>query len=570
MWARSVVDTSYSPMSRAEIQAHLSTLTARLIKALTNEPFNPTPGYELGGALVAAHLFAPETLGRTVQMIDERLLPAAGLEEPEYRKRLAGLLGVLTTGYARALRDRTLDEQEAIRRAALVARDQAEAALRASEARFRHQATHDPLTGLANRALFGERLDQVFATAEPGDRIGVCFLDLDGFKNINDTLGHQMGDRMLAAIAERLDHWIGRNNGPLVARMGGDEFVILVERPSSMDDLIKVADQILRTVGEPLQLGGHEVTVTASIGIVEGAVAEVDGSELMRRADITLNWAKLGGKGRWAVFEATRAETETARSALSAAMPAALDRGEFFLEYQPLVDLRTGVTRGAEALVRWQHPELGVLGPDSFIGLAEETGLIVRLGARVLEHACWQAQHWRQYRDPPFVSVNLAVRQVRDPGLVDRVAGVLDRTGLPAANLQLEITESSVIGNHDNEPLSALHALVDMGVRIAIDDFGTGYSNLAYLRHLPVHEIKIAGTFIEGLRGGAPDSTDEQIIDSLVRLAHILGHTVTVEGVETELQAQRLKAIGCDAGQGWFFGRPGPPHELVARLAHRT
>jgi EAL domain-containing protein (putative c-di-GMP-specific phosphodiesterase class I) len=287
---------------------------------------------------------------------------------------------------------------------------------------------------------------------------------------------------------------------------------------------------------------------------------------MLRAADITLHWAKAAGKGRWAVFDPVRNEQDLARYALSAAMPAALDRGEFFVEYQPLVSLDNGSMLGLEALARWRQPGTGVLLPGRFITLAEETGLIVRLGAQVLADACHQARTWTDLCDrPPFVSVNLAVRQVHDPGLVDTVSTLLDQSGLPPERLQLEITEGSVIGA-DEAPVRALRRLADRGVRIAIDDFGTGYSNLAYLRKLPVCELKIAGSFVEGLLGPG-GSTDQQILAALVSLAHTLGLTVTAEGVETAAQARQLQEIGCDAAQGWLFGPPTRHDQLVHLLA---
>jgi EAL domain-containing protein (putative c-di-GMP-specific phosphodiesterase class I) len=308
--------------------------------------------------------------------------------------------------------------------------------------------------------------------------------------------------------------------------------------------------------------------VSASIGIVERPVGGTSPSDLMRAADLTLHWAKKSGKGRWALFDAERNERELAQYALAAAMPAALDRREFFLEYQPLVSLADGRLLGVEALVRWRHPERGVLPPSRFIDVAEETGLIVRLGLRALARACEQARDWLDLAgQAPFVSVNLAVRQVHDASLVREVIAILDRTGLPPHQLQLEITESALMSSAD-EPVLALRALADLGIRVAIDDFGTGYSNLAYLRNLPVCELKVAGSFVEGLRSPATDlgsATDEQILATLVSLAHTLGLTVTAEGVETAAQAERLRLLGCDAAQGWHFGRPGPP-ERIAEL----
>jgi diguanylate cyclase (GGDEF)-like protein len=571
-WFKAIAGTSYLPMDQDEVESFLLGLTQRLCDALHAEPFRSQIGFEVGSDLVAGHVTAPEALGRTVEVIDARLLHDVGLAgdagSDDLRDRMARLLGTVSTGFARALRDRTLEEQEMVRRAAMVARDTAERRLRDSESRFRHQANHDPLTGLPNRALFTERLGRAFAAAAGCRRLGVCFIDLDRFKVVNDTLGHHIGDQLLTAVALRLGQAVGEH---LLARMGGDEFVVLVEDTSCTDDVLKVADATLAALGHPIRIEGHEITVSASIGIVERSIAGTTPSDLMRAADLTLNWAKKSGKGRWALFDAERNDRELAQYALTAAMPAALDRREFFLEYQPLVSLAHGGLLGAEALVRWRHPEHGVLPPSRFIEVAEETGLIVRLGIRALARACEQARDWLNLGGQTlFVSVNLAVRQVHDAGLVREVTTILDRTGLPPDRLQLEITESALMSTAD-EPVRALRALADLGIRLAIDDFGTGYSNLSYLRNLPVCELKLAGSFVAGLHSPAQDAgsvIDERILATLVSLAHALGLTVTAEGVETAAQAERLRLLGCDAAQGWHFGRPSPPAaiaELVAR-----
>ncbi|KWV33199.1 putative bifunctional diguanylate cyclase/phosphodiesterase [Micromonospora rifamycinica] len=436
--------------------------------------------------------------------------------------------------------------------------------------RLRFQALHDPLTGLPNRTLFFETLGQVFADAAPEQRIGVCFLDLDGFKAVNDSLGHDLGDRLLVTIARRLsDCVIGQ--GHLVARMGGDEFVILVNGGEGIDDAVGVAELALAAVAAPVLVGDHQLAVSASIGVVECPASETSVSELMKAADTTLYWAKAEGRGRWAVYDPERSAADIARSALAAGLPAALDRGEFVVHYQPIVSLLDGSMIAVEALVRWAHPELGLVGPDRFIGLAEETGLIVRLGEWVLRQACRDARAWhREFPEAKLVvSVNLAARQADDPAIVDTVASALSRTGLPAELLQLELTESAVMGTA-GEPLRSLYRLADLGVRLAIDDFGTGYSNLVYLRRLPIHCLKLAGPFVEGIRGvgdgSPPDHRDERIVDALVRLAHALELWVTAEAVETGEQAERLRALRCDTGQGRWFGPPTPAGQITARL----
>ncbi|NUS54780.1 MAG: EAL domain-containing protein, partial [Streptomycetaceae bacterium] len=439
--------------------------------------------------------------------------------------------------------------------------------------RLRHQAQHDPLTGMPNRALFFDRLDAVFAEPGAHDRVGLCYLDLDGFKVVNDSLGHDVGDQLLIEVARRLDTYVSRA-GHLIARMGGDEFVVLVRNSAGTGQVVALAEGILATLREPFRIRGHDLTVGASIGIVERPVAGTGPADTMRAADITLYWAKSEGRGRWTVFDSERNDREVARYTLSAEMPAALHHGEFYVDYQPLVSLADNTMCGVEALVRWRHPRQGLIGPDRFIGLAEETGLIVPLGMYVLERACRAARRWHGVGRPsrlglaepargPFISVNLAERQCHEPGLVRQVERVLAETGLEPERLQFELTESQIMAT-DGGPLERLRELASMGVRIAIDDFGTGYSNLAYLRRLPVCELKIAGSFVEGLRApGAADPVDARIVASLVDLAHALGLTVTAEGIETAAQAERLRTIGCDAGQGWYFSRPGPPERLV-------
>ncbi|MFD7607703.1 putative bifunctional diguanylate cyclase/phosphodiesterase [Streptomyces mirabilis] len=456
-------------------------------------------------------------------------------------------------------------------------------ARRELQARLRHLQMHDPVTRLPNRTLFFERLSSALeaeAYEEGGTgRIGLCYLDLDGFKAVNDTLGHRVGDRLLASVAERLtrcadEAGYARGATPLVARLGGDEFALLVEDSTGTDQLADLAESVLKSLQAPFDLSGQRLSVSASIGVVERRAAGTSATHLMQAADTTLYWAKADGKGRWTLFDPERNAHRMTRQALSSTLRAAIERNEFALEYQPLVGMEDGGVRGVEALVRWNHPQFGTLTPNRFIGLAEEDGSIVQLGRWVLATACRQARRWQLDRPdavPIFVSVNVAVRQVWDSDLVADVAEILAETGLAPHLLQLELTESAVMGSA-GRPLQALQALSDMGVRIAIDDFGTGYSNLAYLSRLPVSVLKLDGSFVRGFQyegpdGGAhPNPADEVIVEALIQLAHRLGLTVTAECVETASQATRLRGIGCDTGQGWLYSRPVAPDRISALL----
>ncbi|MDQ0991077.1 bifunctional diguanylate cyclase/phosphodiesterase [Streptomyces sp. V3I7] len=449
------------------------------------------------------------------------------------------------------------------------------------QARLRHLQMHDPVTRLPNRTLFFERLSASLET-EPDEqggtgRIGLCYLDLDGFKAVNDTLGHRVGDRLLTAVAERLTRVAAeagstRASTPLVARLGGDEFALLVEDSTGTDQLAELAESALTALQQPFDLAGRRLSLSASIGVVERHAAGTTATGLMQAADTTLYWAKADGKARWTLFDPERNAHRMTRQALSSTLRPAIDRGEFVLEYQPLVGMEDGRLRGVEALVRWNHPQFGMLTPNRFIGLAEEDGSIVPLGRWALTTACRQARHWHLAHpaEPPiFVSVNVAVRQVWDSDLVADVARTLTETGLAPHLLQLELTESAVMGSA-GRPLQALQALSDMGVRIAIDDFGTGYSNLAYLSRLPVSVLKLDGSFVRGFQydgpGDRPNPADEVVVEAMIQLAHRLGLTVTAECVETSAQATRLRHIGCDTGQGWLYSRPVPPDRISELL----
>jgi diguanylate cyclase (GGDEF)-like protein/PAS domain S-box-containing protein len=424
----------------------------------------------------------------------------------------------------------------------------------------------DQLTRLPNQAVADQWLHRAFSGGGPS-RVGVCAIDLDGFHAISDELGQQVGNRLLLAVAGRLHLAAGDN---VVCRTGDDEFVVLVADPADGTDVSRLADRLQAALATPFQLDGHTLVISASIGVAEMPTVRGSASELLRAADVARGWARALGGGRRVVFDPERDAAEAARFALLSGLRAGIERGEFRLVYQPLVQLADGRVRGVEALVRWHHPDQGVVGPGRFIELAEHSGAIVPLGLWVLQAACEQAASWwRELGDrAPFVSVNVSPVQLAEPTWVSEVARVLADTGLPTQLLQLEITEQAVLGD-EMVVLGALSALREAGVRIALDDFGTGYSSLAWLRRLPVHGLKIDGSFIDGLRNPSADPTDCSIVRALVELAHALGLEVTAEWVETAVQAQRLTELGCDVGQGRWFGDAGPG-EWVPELSRRS
>jgi diguanylate cyclase (GGDEF)-like protein/PAS domain S-box-containing protein len=398
-------------------------------------------------------------------------------------------------------------------------------------------------------------------------RVGICALDLDGFGALVDAHGADVGDRLLLAVAGRLRLAAGQH---LTTRTGGDEFTVLVADPEDIAAVCRVADRLLGALAVPFPIDGLELVVSASLGVAEGPTVHGCPLELRRAADVARSWAKALGGGRRVMFDPRRDAGEAARYALVAGLPRGIANGEFRLVYQPLVTLPEGRVRGAEALVRWQHPQEGLIGPGRFIGLAEQSGAIVELGRWVLDTACAQAARWWRElgEDAPFVSVNVSPVQLREPSWVTDVIATLRAEGLPPRQLQLEITEQAVLGDGTavTEGLSALRAA---GVRLALDDFGTGWSSLAWLRRLPVHALKIDGSFIDGLRHADADTADSAIVRALVGMAHALGLEVTAEWVETGVQADRLAALTCDLGQGRWFGDAGPG-EWVPEMVRRT
>jgi diguanylate cyclase (GGDEF)-like protein/PAS domain S-box-containing protein len=417
--------------------------------------------------------------------------------------------------------------------------------------RLQHEATHDSLTGLPNRALFLHRLDSALTHPRPEARVAVLFLDLDGFKFVNDSRGHLVGDRVLTAVAGRLAEAADKH-GAFLARLAGDEFVVLVTPPA--DRLDQVAKDLVTALDAPVELDDLQaVRVQASVGVVELAVGDTTAGELLRAADLALHAAKAEGRGRVVLHDPSRTARQLTSFTIAMDLPGVVERGELALAYQPLVRLRDGGLHGVEALLRWNHPQLGELSPDLFVRMAEESSAIIPIGRWVLRRACTDlvAGYW------PTVNINASVRQLYSPTFITDVRQALEREGLRPDQLRIEITESVIMQEGDAGPIRALGALADLGVRIVMDDFGTGYSNLAALRRVPLHELKLAGTFIKGTdpeRG--PDPVDLTILTTLVELAHTLGLVVTAEGVETAEQDARVRAIGCDVAQGWFYDRP--------------
>ena len=440
------------------------------------------------------------------------------------------------------------------------------------EDQLAHQAFHDSLTGLANRALFRNRVEHALARMRRQRRpIAVLLLDLDGFKTVNDSLGHAFGDAFLAAVADRLRGLLRPSDTP--CRLGGDEFAVLVEDLAEPVDATIVAERILDALREPFEVDGKEVVTGASIGITiaesrprKGAAGARDADDLLRNADVAMYTAKSRGRNRCELFKPSMHQAMLDRLDLEADLRRAVERGEFVLHYQPTVALATGSISGMEALVRWVSPDRGLVPPGMFISVAEDTGLIVPLGAWVLEEACRQAVAWRHEFGadaPATMSVNLSARQLRQPLLVAHVRRVAEAHGVPPGRLCLELTESAVMEDTELyvELLAALHRL---GVRLAIDDFGTGYSSLTYLKRLPVDTLKIDQAFVAGL---GCDASDTAIVRSVVALAHALGLQVVAEGVETQSQVDELTALGCDLAQGFYFARPLPAAELSELLA---
>jgi diguanylate cyclase (GGDEF)-like protein len=427
---------------------------------------------------------------------------------------------------------------------------------RRTEKMIAHMAHHDALTDLPNRILLRGRLAEAITNLNAGERLAVFYLDLDNFKGINDTLGHQFGDELLKCVADRLRGCVASD--ATVARVGGDEFAIILSNLTHLADAATLAQHIGEALRSPCDLRGHAVLTDTSIGI---AVAPDDGTEpddLLKNADMALYRAKAEGRGTYRFFEPDMDACIKARRTLENELRKGLVEGEFILHYQPILSLTNNRISCCEALVRWQHPERGIIAPGNFIPVTEEIGLIVPLGDWVLRKACADAATWP---DDVKVAVNLSPIQVANANLVPTIIGALASSGLPASRLELEITESVMMQNTD-ATLATLHRLRELGVKISMDDFGTGFSALSYLRRFPFDKLKIDRCFIRDL---SPDDDALAIVRAVTSMAKSLGMITTAEGVETSAQLDQVRMLGCSEVQGFFISRP-QPIERIARL----
>jgi diguanylate cyclase (GGDEF)-like protein/PAS domain S-box-containing protein len=433
------------------------------------------------------------------------------------------------------------------------------------EAQIRHQATHDALTGLPNRNLLQDRLQQAMLGAQrKGEIAAVAFIDLDQFKFINDSLGHEVGDDLLKAVGARLRSCM--RAADTVARLGGDEFVIVLCGYQGCEAISDTMRRVVAAVSEPWEVNGLALHVTCSVGIAVYPNDAQDAQTLLRHADSAMYKAKELGRNNFQYYSSDMNLNATERLDMLNSLRRAVANDELLLHFQPKVRLRGGAVVGAEALLRWQHPVRGMIAPSEFIPLAEESGLIIEIGAWVLRTACAQCLAWQQAGYPALpISVNLSPRQLARDDLVELVAGTLQVTGLAPACLELEITESTVMRDVD-QSLATLLRLKELGVKISIDDFGTGYSSLNYLKRFPVDTLKIDRSFVSDI---TTDADDAAIVKAVISLAHILNLSVVAEGVESEDQSRFLLENGCDAVQGYHFGRPMPPHQFTG-LLHRT
>ena len=470
----------------------------------------------------------------------ERLLEQKSLELYALNRNLAHL----NANLEQRVQDRTLD-------------------LDRERHRAQEQAYKDPLTGLANRLMFHKHLQEAVSYPEAAAGVTALYLDLDGFKAVNDTLGHPVGDELLRAVAARLRNYVRESD--LVARVGGDEFVIVRFEPPEPSAGVELSERLIKAMQEPFLVLSHQIFIGTSIGIATGLIAAAKADELLRDADIALYVAKAEGRGTWRVFQPEMDHQLQARRRLETEFRYAVVEKQFEVYYQPLHQVGTGSLSGFEALLRWKHPDHGYVSPLEFISLAEQTGLIKPLGAWVLEKACSDAAHWPSHLK---IAVNLSPVQFVKGKLVEEVEHALLVSGLTPERLELEITESVLLQNSD-ETLLLLNQMRELGLQISMDDFGTGYSSLSYLRRFPFDKIKIDQSFVRTLADGKGSL---EIIRAVIGLGRALNMKILAEGVETPEQLAALQAEGCDEVQGFLFSKPVPLHgtwDIIAAARER-
>ena len=432
-----------------------------------------------------------------------------------------------------------------------------------SEAKLNYFARHDPLTDLPNRAEFMNHLRLAIdrADSNPMTRFAVLFLDLDRFKVINDSLGHLVGDALLRQIADRLRKYV--RPGDVVARLGGDEFTILLNRTGGISDVIHVAERVQRNLTEPFQIEGYEVFTSASIGIIVSDEIMRQPEDFLRDADSAMYRAKEAGKARYEIFDREMHAQNLNLLELETDLRHAVEREEFELLYQPIIELGTGQIREFEALIRWRHPRYGLVGPDSFVGAAEESGLIISIGDWIIRKACRQLAKWQEKSETQLaISVNLSAKQLMHPTLIEVVTDIMQETRLGSKQLKIEVTESTVM-EHSEKSMSVLSELARLGVSLSTDDFGTGYSSLSYLRRFPFNRLKIDRSFIDEMGGNEKSAA---IVKTILMLGDNLGIEVVAEGIETEKQMDSLMSLGCQLGQGFLFSRPIDEHKAEVIL----
>ena len=436
-----------------------------------------------------------------------------------------------------------------------------------AEQRLDYLAHHDELTDLSNRVLFRDRLEQGVAQAKRrGELVGLHLLDLDHFKDVNDTLGHHVGDELLKGVARRLEELMRATD--TVARLGGDEFAVVQTEIKDIRDITVVADKLLGALAEPFEVEGNQIHIGGTIGIVVFPNDGAEAQELLQKADLALYAGKARGRNIYQFFNEKMRTTLNARKELEIDLRRALERErDIRLHYQPLVTLETGRIVGVEALLRWRHPERGMVPPAEFIPVAESTGLIRSLGSWVLRSACEQAAQWHGAGLPLLMAINVSAVQILSGDFASLIEEALASTGLEARHLEIEITETMFLRTRDPVVGETLRRLYDMGVSISVDDFGTGYGSLTYLRRFPVSKLKIDRSFVQGI---GKDADDEAIVRAVIGLGRSLNMRTLAEGIETEEQLAFLKADGCDEGQGYYFSPAVPPEELVSLLEEQT